>query len=211
MVVFLCVAIQIPAFSRAFYRSEYEKQATPERIKVSMSELMLVTDRMLNYMSGDAPDLVIEVDVGGERREFFNQREKDHMVDVRNLMILSIWIRNIAICAFALSFLAFIALKPVDWRKLAKAWQLVSAGFCVLLLILAGMIIVSFDRTFVLFHELFFSNDLWILDYSTDLLLNIVPTEFFTDIAARIGYIFAGLVALSIGVSTACLRVRRRA
>ena len=32
-----------------------------------------------------------------------------------------------------------------------------------------------------MFHEMFFSNDLWLLDPNTDMLINIVPEPFFID------------------------------
>ena len=46
-----------------------------------------------------------------------------------------------------------------------------------------------------MFHHIFFDNDLWILDPSTDLLINIVPEPFFMDTAGRIALTFG----LSIG------------
>ena len=48
----------------------------------------------------------------------------------------------------------------------------------------------SFDRYFVVFHHLFFDNDLWILDPTKDNLINLLPEGFFSDTALRIGKIF---------------------
>ena len=45
--------------------------------------------------------------------------------------------------------------------------------------------LIDFDTTFTLFHRLFFNNDLRILDYRTDLLMNIVPESFSYDVALR--------------------------
>ena len=36
-----------------------------------------------------------------------------------------------------------------------------------------------FSESFIYFHKLFFNNDLWLLDYKTDLMIRILPEEFF--------------------------------
>ena len=55
------------------------------------------------------------------------------------------------------------------------------------------MISTDFTKYFVIFHHIFFNNDLWMLNPDTDLLINIVPEPFFMDTAARI--------AMTYGVS----------
>jgi TctA family transporter len=100
LIVLLGFAVEIPTFSLSFYSAEYDKYGIPAHIKVAKDDLMSVTDRLLAYMKGQAPDLVIETTVDGEQREFFNQREKDHMVDVKNLIMGGFMIRNVA-AAFA--------------------------------------------------------------------------------------------------------------
>ena len=65
---------------------------------------------------------------------------------------------------------------------------------------LAALISTDFTKYFVIFHHIFFDNDLWLLDARTDLLINIVPEPFFMDTAARIGITFAGMTALLFAV-----------
>ena len=67
--------------------------------------------------------------------------------------------------------------------------------FFVLIAALTTIISTDFTKYFILFHKIFFNNDLWILDPSTDLLINIVPEPFFMDTAFRIADVFAGSVA----------------
>ena len=45
--------------------------------------------------------------------------------------------------------------------------------------LVAGAIAIDFDRAFVLFHELFFSNDYWMFNPREDQILTILPAEFF--------------------------------
>ena len=59
------------------------------------------------------------------------------------------------------------------------------------------MISTDFSKYFIVFHHIFFDNDLWILDPSVDMLINIVPEGFFRDTAARI-IITYGILAVSV-------------
>ena len=51
------------------------------------------------------------------------------------------------------------------------------------------------------FHQIFFDNDLWILDPATDLLINIVPEPFFMDTALYIVLLFGASMLLLFAVS----------
>ena len=70
-----------------------------------------------------------------------------------------------------------------------------------ILAVLAGIISTDFSKYFVMFHHIFFNNDLWILNPETDMLINIVPEGFFMDTAARIAGLYGVLVAVLFGVS----------
>ena len=61
-----------------------------------------------------------------------------------------------------------------------------AALFFAVLAVLAGIIATDFNKYFIIFHHIFFNNDLWMLNPDTDLLINIVPEPFFMDTAARI-------------------------
>ncbi|MGL5313046.1 MAG: TIGR01906 family membrane protein [Peptostreptococcaceae bacterium] len=46
-------------------------------------------------------------------------------------------------------------------------------------IVLAIPIIIDFDRSFVIFHKLMFSNDYWIFDPNLDPVINMLPADFF--------------------------------
>ena len=56
--------------------------------------------------------------------------------------------------------------------------------------LLAAIVSTDFTKYFTVFHEIFFDNDLWLLNPNEDLLINIVPEPFFVDTAARIATVF---------------------
>lgn len=54
--------------------------------------------------------------------------------------------------------------------------------------LLIGLLItvLGFDRTFVIFHKIFFDNDYWIFDSATDPIINYLPQPFFFAMAFSI-------------------------
>lgn len=80
---------------------------------------------------------------------------------------------------FISSIASFIYIRNVKRNKLfwtlQKPFFIASLVPPMLLLFLA----VSFDRMFVLFHELFFNNDAWLFNPSTDPIIMALPQEFF--------------------------------
>lgn len=92
-------------------------------------------------------------------------------------------------------FNAFYAMLPVTGILLAGAiiykrkqndisYLAVSSATCVILpLFVAGACAMNFDRTFVVFHQLFFNNDYWLFDPLTDPIINLLPEAFFLHCA----------------------------
>jgi integral membrane protein (TIGR01906 family) len=199
-------SIALPTFNRSFYRYQYARLEIPESIQVEPDELMRVTGEMLDYMRGHRSDLNIIAVVAGEEREFFNQKEKDHMVDVMELFRTGFMIRNIAFWLLLFLILFMVYKKYRILYFLARGCREVMSGFLVLVIFLAVIITVDFTRAFEIFHLIFFNNDLWILDPATDLLINIVPQPFFVTIAAVIGTAIVFLSLAFVGVSAVYLR-----
>ena len=79
---------------------------------------------------------------------------------------------------------------PAGGRAL-RAWGKALVGGAALFLGLAGLLALicalDFNRAFIAFHHLFFTNDLWLLDPRTDLLIRICPQSMFMGMAVRIG------------------------
>ena len=207
LIVLLFLSIEIPTFNLSFYSAEYDKYGIPAHINVEKGDLMTVTERLLSYMKGKAPDLTIETNIAGERREFFNQREKDHMVDVKNLILVGFFIRNCAVFIIFTSFIVLALLRVRFLKTYARTVKNVFIGFLIISSILIVSVVLNFEKAFTIFHQLFFNNDLWLLNPDTDLLVNIVPLGFFMDISATIGVIFVVLCLASITLSIVYNRI----
>lgn len=91
--------------------------------------------------------------------------------------------------------IVFMARKK-EYRYL-KMTAIVSCGLPVVLGILVALF---WDKVFVIFHELFFNNDYWIFDSSTDPVITILPDEFFMHCALLIfgGVLFGAMLCTVI-------------
>ena len=62
--------------------------------------------------------------------------------------------------------------------------------------------LTGFDKVFVTFHEISFSNDLWILDPRTDYLIMLFPFGFWFDTTIKIGIISIVISTIATVAST---------
>ena len=205
IIAFLITSVEAVAYwTPGYYEKEYTKYQVlndlPER---TMDDLLDVTDQMMAFLRGKREDLHVYTTMGGKYREFFNDREIAHMEDVQGLFIGGLWLRRIGIAVTAV----FAALAYLWGRKNAERTRalkrLIPKSLCIgtgavfaVALALIGVISTDFSKYFIVFHKIFFTNDLWILDPRTDMLINIVPEGFFFDTAARIALVFAVIVVV---------------
>ena len=122
----------------------------------------------------------------------FNERELEHMVDVKNLVqtTFKVWY-GLLVALPALWFLS----RRGGWS--AQFWQAVSrGGFAIigLIAVILVFVTVSFNQLFVFFHSLFFQSGTWTFEFS-DTLIRLFPLPFWRD--AFIGF---GILSLAGGL-----------
>lgn len=207
LIILLITSFEIGAYSDfCWYEKEYSKYGVLDDLEMEMSDAMYVTEEMMAYLRGNRADLVVDTIVDGEEREFFNDREKAHMVDVKNLFIGGLWLRRGAILGLGLAIAVLIVTKA-DWKRLLPKSFLIGMGSFIGVTLGAGLLFMSdFNKYFTIFHEIFFTNDLWLLDPDTDLLIRMLPEGFFLDMVVRIGIIFLILMTMLLIISVVVLR-----
>ena len=93
LIILLISSFEIGAYSDyGWYQKEYEKYNVLVDLEMEMPEVMRVTKEMMSYLRGNRADLVVDTIVDGEEREFFNDREKAHMIDVKNLFVGGLYV-----------------------------------------------------------------------------------------------------------------------
>lgn len=206
ILILLITSFEIGTYSDfTWYEKEYVKYGVLDDLEMEKENAMQVTREMMDYLRGDREDLVVDTIVDGEEREFFNDREKAHMSDVQKLFLGGLHLRLGAAVALVAACAALLLTKA-DWKRgLPKAFLTGTGGFVAAAGILATLIASDFNRYFVMFHEIFFDNDLWLLDPQTDLLIRMLPEGFFSDMAIRIGLIFISFLMILLFISVGVL------
>lgn len=206
IVVLLISSFEIAAYSDfGWYEKEYEKYNVLVDLEMEMPDVMQVTEEMMEYLRGDRENLVVHTVVNGEEREFFNEREKAHMVDVLGLFLGGLSIRKIGIILTFFTVILIVATKG-DWKLILPKTFLMGTGCFAGITVVAGIAFMSdFNKYFVMFHHMFFNNDLWLLDPDTDLMIRMLPEGFFLDMVTRIGKIFLVMLGILLLISTAMM------
>lgn len=174
------------------YEREYEKYDVLDDLGMTMEDTMHVTREMMAYLRGDRDVLSVETTVEGRQQDFFNEQDRFHMAEVRDLFIGGLDLRLGACAAAVLCILILIFLRA-DWRKIVpRSYWIVLAVIGVLLAVFAAAAVIDFNAVFVGFHHIFFDNDLWLFDPAEDYMIRMLPEGVFADMVVRIGVLFAG-------------------
>ncbi len=189
--LFSCVEICIG--SRSYFEKTYTKLDNAQGMGMSTEDLTEATWRMIEYMRGNIESIDLDVTVHGETVSMFNDQERVHMFDVRNLFL---GLRKAAIAAAAAGILALLV--PVfkkRYRECGIGVFLGSGVFLLLLLLLGAWVLVDFNSFWTEFHHVFFTNDLWLFDPATSRMINMMPLELFYGIVTKMGLLFVGMWA----------------
>ena len=201
IILFITSVEAVVYWTPGYFEKEYAKYNVLDSLpSMTMDDLLHVTDEMMDYLRGDRDDLHVTTTMGGEQREFFNEREIAHMEDVRSLFLKALSIRRICLVLGAGLLILMAATKARMGRVLPPFLCMGTGLFFALITVLGLIISTDFTKYFIMFHHIFFTNDLWILDPATDMLINIVPEGFFMDTAARIALLFGSLSLILFGV-----------
>ena len=183
------------------YRQEYEKYDVLSDLDMSMDDAMDVTRQMMAYLRGEGDTLSVITTVDGREQDFFNEQDRFHMGEVRDLFIGGLNIRTGALVIAVLCILLLILTKADLKKTVPAGYQAALAVTAAALLFLGIACAVDFNAVFVKFHHIFFDNDLWIFDPAEDYMIRMLPEGLFFDMVVRIGCIFAGLLAVFLILS----------
>lgn len=181
-----------------FYEKKYVKYQVTEELHMTLEDVMDVTDVMMDYLIGKKEELSVETTIDGRRMDFFNEQDRLHMADVKNLFLGGLRLRT-GLLAAAVLLLLVLALLKADLGNLLFQGYSISVGIFAALLVFLGIALaVDFTQCFRIFHEIFFTNDLWLFDPATDYMIRMLPEGFFFDMVLRIAAVFTAFLLLGI-------------
>ncbi len=210
----ITATIRLEFSSLWLYTNGFEKYDVSQVTGLDETELEKAARGIVNYyFNSDEEYISLKVLKDGEPFELFNQREVAHMKDVKALLQLNS--RLLMGTAIYIGIYAGICL---FWRK-RKYWRNLARGTLIGSSITLGMIVAlgigavagDFNQLFLQFHFLAFTNDLWMLDPTTDYLIMLFPEGFWFDAALLFGQITTGVAGTLLGMSLVYLRRTGRA
>lgn len=191
----------------SFYQRGYERHSSYQSTGIAKDELDRATGEMIAYFNSSADFPNIQVRAAGRTFPLFNERDSLHLRDVRDLIQLTYRVQEISF-AYVILF-SIASLLRSDGRHLARlSWPWVLGGvFTVCLLVVIGLaMFMDFDRLFLQFHLISFSNEFWMLNPADSYLIRMVPEGFFLDLALWVAGLALGqalaLTAVAGGLFT---------
>ena len=183
IVVFIfLLSFRIAFFDDDYYKEKFRINNAYE--KYGEENVNNANEELNAYLTGS----------GELKTDFFNEREKLHLKDVKDL----IW--NVFFVFYAILFLLVILLCYfIISKKIKIIWEslytsgLISFGVVAVFLLVS---ILNFNWLFTWFHLLSFNNELWLLPRDSRL-VNMFPSGFFSGMFTRI-LVYSGLTGIGL-------------
>lgn len=192
---------------KPFYTYQFERNQIDVATGISSEDLERIIDKLAGYVVGTEADMQLEVPIHGRIEPVYGERELLHMVDVRRIFDA---LRASVVIYFAILGLTFYVDRSHYADNLKRLAKYGLWGTLVIVVGLGVLVMTDFTKYFYAFHEVFFTNDLWLLDPKTDVLIQMLPEVFFRDIAIAILVLSIGLQWILKLLSNQLFRLEER-
>jgi len=184
-ILVLFVSLVPTAMNRSFYEDQFIENNTTQVAKLTLDDLNELIDHTLKYTYGNLEHLQYQITTtDGVTKDAFNEREIAHMEDVQKLFINGRRLTDI--CALLFVIITFFLVwkkDKINHKTFTISLITLSSIFLIMLAVLIYAA-TNFDQAFTIFHQIFFNNDLWLLDFN-DMLIIMLPESLFYAIATR--------------------------
>ena len=208
MLILVLTVLHAVGTDDALYFSEQMQAGVLPGAGISEADLRMLDGELAGYLAGRPEALVLPlesepggysvpaVQMNGALQPAFNEREMIHLEDCRGLFALLRRVRA-RLLPWAVLLIAGGAYLLKERRKLRRAAWLSPLWILLPLGAFAAWAAVDFNAAFNAFHRVLFTNDLWLLDPATDLLIRICPASMFAHMGLRIAWIsLAAMIAV---------------
>lgn len=171
VILFIALAAKITLNARFLYYYDINHLGIDKAVQMDKATIIKNYDLLIKYTDTASikelklPDFT------------FSKSGLDHFKDVKNIFII---LNYAIVVALLLGILGAIICFKNNYIKFLK-----HGAFVLILLpiVLAIPFIINFDSSFIIFHKIFFRNNEWQFDPSTDPIINILPEDFFMHCA----------------------------
>lgn len=176
MLIIVITSVQLVAFNEGYYSQKFTVLGVYDAL--SGYDVDSINNDVLQYLQFEKDAVLIE-------NNFFAEREKQHLLDVKNLIHALLFIRMLSfILLFSiLLYFAFVVKKKEmlirDLLRLTAMSCFIL--FCVVLLFIV-IALLSFSIAFDVFHKLFFYGDSYLFNASIEKIVVLYPEQLFFDL-----------------------------
>lgn len=164
--------------SKTYYYKEFDKFEVYEEFNEDKELVKDNFDQTIEYINLRRTSINID---------FFSKEDQIHLKDVRTIVGIYYFLVFVSMIIFIFSILK----KKISLALLGKA-AIVNLA---LYIFLGLAMIINFDLSFRIFHELLFRNDYWLLDPTTSNLIKYFPQKVFQRIGVLI-FVFDIIISL---------------
>lgn len=178
----------VPFFDKDLLLKLFDKYNVYQNLPflISKEDVTKITYELMDYLRGKTPFLNTEVTMDGVKCAFYSLTSKIHMADCRNLFMAHASLARVAICISIFGFICTFKMNEKPLQKIFKAYKNTLIFLTIILVVIIAFACIDFDSFFILFHKIFFDNDLWLFDPNTDYIINFLPETIFIDIGIKI-------------------------
>ena len=169
--------------SGMLYDYGFNKYKIEKYTGIEYEQLQIAGQQIRDYFNNDEDKIKISISVHGSMvSNLFNEKEILHMYDVKQLVKMVYSVQLYAAISIIIACLLLFVDSSRKWKQTMPRYFMKGGWltFSVVLFV-ALLAVVGFDRLFLYFHLVSFSNDLWILDPRHDYLIAMFPQGFFFD------------------------------
>lgn len=200
--------IDMLSFHIEFYEYEFQNLGTAEFMNMDEDDLSDAMEVLLDYIVGDVDNIDVKYKVGGVTRSMYSEDEISHMVDVKDLYDTAIIVRNGA----AVGFLFLLLIIFVDNRKellevMSNAYIKTFTCFLFGLSALLLYAYIDFTKVWTIFHQLVFTNELWLMDINNSLMIQMLQEKVFYDL---VFLVFASFATITLSLYAFSFIYKRR-
>lgn len=192
----LLTSLEFSSYNVKFYMKNFEENKISENTGLKRDELEYISNEIIKYINGTRDNFDI---VNEDKESYFNSKEIKHMEDVLVLFDKGRVLKQIS---FIFTLVSLIYLFVKERESIPKTLIKTFISWLFIFVIIIIMTMLNFNKTFEVFHEILFTNDLWLLDPTEDLLINILTEDFFFKLFLNIVLVFFAkmIVVLALGI-----------
>ena len=183
--------VRIILNSAIIYDYGFNKYKIEKYTGIEFEQLQVAGQQIRDYFNNDLDQITINISLHGDNvPNLFNEKEILHMYDVKQLVKMVYLVQLYSAILLSMGCV-FILFNPSTNGRILTLKYFSRGGMFTFSLVIAFSIldIVGFDRLFLFFHLVSFSNELWILDPRHDYLIAMFPQGFFFDCTVAIAFL----------------------